>query len=112
VAERPLLSERGGRAKEARHCFHLALKREIVRRRIVRSRTPCDDTVGLCDVDRVWQEARCSNLGGGGEPAPIVEQRTPVMSVGCWIGMASRNARDDQDLRGRRRIAHGRAAIP
>ena len=75
VAERPLLSERYARAKEAPRCANVALEREIVRPRVGRSRTPSDDTFGLCDIDRVQLEARCSNIGHGGrESAPIAEQ--------------------------------------
>jgi hypothetical protein len=66
VAERPLLSERGGRAKEAPHSANVAPEREIVRPRIGQSRTPTEDTFGLCDIDRVQLEARCSNVGHGG----------------------------------------------
>ncbi len=66
VAERPLLSQRGGRAKEAPHCANVALEREIVRPRIGRSRTPSNDAFGLCDIDRVQLEARCSNVSHGG----------------------------------------------
>jgi hypothetical protein len=46
-----------------------------VRPRIGRYRTPSDDTFGLWDIDRVQQEARCSNVGhGGSESAPVAER--------------------------------------
>ena len=53
VAERSLLSLRGGRAKEGPHCANVALKWEIIRPGIGRSRTPSDDAFGLSDIDRV-----------------------------------------------------------
>jgi hypothetical protein len=79
VTERPLLSERGGGAKEAAHCANVALEREIVRPRVGRSRTPSDDTFGLCDVDRMQLEARCPNVSHDGcESALIAEAQRPA----------------------------------
>ena len=75
VAERPLLPERGRRAEEAPHRSDVALEREIVRPRIGRSRTPSDDTFGLCDIDRVQLEAWRSNVShGDGGSAPFTGQ--------------------------------------
>ena len=74
VAERPLLSVRGGRAKKALHCADVALEGEIVRPSIARSRISSDDPLSLLDIDRVQLEARCSNVGHGvSEAAPIAE---------------------------------------
>jgi hypothetical protein len=76
VAERPLLSEPGGRSKEASYCPDVALKWKIVGPHIGRSRTPSHDTFGLCDIDRVQLQVGCSNVGHkGGESAPIVAEQ-------------------------------------
>ena len=57
VAERSLLSERGGGAKESPDGANVALERKIVGPSIGRSRTSSNDAFALCDIDCVQLEA-------------------------------------------------------
>jgi hypothetical protein len=67
-----LLSVRVGGAKESPDCANVALEGEIVGPSIGWSRTPSDDTFGLCDVDRMQLKARCSNVGHGGSESATI----------------------------------------
>jgi hypothetical protein len=63
VAERPLFSLPGGGPKEPPGRANVPFEGEIVGPSIGWSRTPGDDPFGLCDIDRMQVEARCSNVG-------------------------------------------------
>jgi len=90
VAERPLLSLRGGRAKEGPHGANVTLKWEIIGPGVGRSRTPRDDAFGLSDIDSVQLEARSSNVGHGvSEVAAVAEQPDAGHEWGCWLRMAN-----------------------